>query len=178
MGVESANWGISPYFIKWNEGFLVSGKQFASEVFLGTALMHFLSDSNETFGDLTEKEYPFAFTLASAGGLGSRDEWAEFQGDWLKWWLWQMAIAGQVGSSCVHSPVQEINRNRRFVFRWWAVVTEMGTECASVWAGGFTAGVWQVMGSGRKSRWRVWISLITANGVEELSDWFGVLFEI
>ncbi|ONK60569.1 uncharacterized protein A4U43_C08F19960 [Asparagus officinalis] len=30
-------------------------------------MMHFLSDSNETFGDLTEKEYPFAFMLASAG---------------------------------------------------------------------------------------------------------------
>ncbi|KAL2476010.1 Zinc transporter 11 [Abeliophyllum distichum] len=48
--------GISPYFMKWNEGFLVTGTQFAGGVFLGTALMHFLSDSNETFGDLTEKE--------------------------------------------------------------------------------------------------------------------------
>ena len=45
------------------------GTQFAGGVFLGTALMHFLSDSNETFGDLTEKEYPFAFMLASAGYL-------------------------------------------------------------------------------------------------------------
>ncbi|KAL2495971.1 Zinc transporter 11 [Forsythia ovata] len=48
--------GISPYFMKWNEGFLVTGTQFAGGVFLGTALMHFLSDSNETFGNLTEKE--------------------------------------------------------------------------------------------------------------------------
>ncbi|CAA2975938.1 zinc transporter 11-like [Olea europaea subsp. europaea] len=55
--------------MKWNEGFLVTGTQFAGGVFLGTALMHFLSDSNETFGDLTEKEYPFAFMLASAGYL-------------------------------------------------------------------------------------------------------------
>ncbi|KAF4378575.1 hypothetical protein G4B88_023115 [Cannabis sativa] len=31
--------------------------------------MHFLSDSNETFGDLTPKTYPFAFMLASAGYL-------------------------------------------------------------------------------------------------------------
>ncbi|KAL3503609.1 hypothetical protein ACH5RR_038058 [Cinchona calisaya] len=61
--------GISPYFLKWNEGFLVLGTQFAGGVFLGTALMHFLSDSNETFGDLTEKKYPFAFMLASAGYL-------------------------------------------------------------------------------------------------------------
>nr|ABB55317.1 zinc transporter, putative [Asparagus officinalis] len=59
--------GVSPYFLKWNEGFLVLGTQFAGGVFLGTAMMHFLSDSNETFGDLTEKEYPFAFMLASAG---------------------------------------------------------------------------------------------------------------
>ncbi|KAF8410854.1 hypothetical protein HHK36_003391 [Tetracentron sinense] len=61
--------GISPYFMKWNEGFLVLGTQFAGGVFLGTALMHFLSDSNEAFGDLTTKEYPFAFMLASAGYL-------------------------------------------------------------------------------------------------------------
>lgn len=45
------------------------GTQFAGGVFLGTALMHFLSDANETFKDLTQKEYPFAFMLASAGFL-------------------------------------------------------------------------------------------------------------
>ncbi|XP_059662403.1 zinc transporter 11 [Cornus florida] len=61
--------GISPYFMKWNEGFLVVGTQFAGGVFLGTALMHFLSDSNETFADLTSKQYPFAFMLACAGYL-------------------------------------------------------------------------------------------------------------
>ncbi|KAL0362916.1 UNVERIFIED_CONTAM: Zinc transporter 2 [Sesamum calycinum] len=61
--------GMSPYFMKWNEGFLILGTQFAGGVFLGTALMHFLSDSNETFGDLTSKQYPFAFMLASAGYL-------------------------------------------------------------------------------------------------------------
>ncbi|KAK6149400.1 hypothetical protein DH2020_016925 [Rehmannia glutinosa] len=61
--------GISPYFMKWNEGFLVIGTQFAGGVFLGTALMHFLSDSNETFGELSSKEYPFAFMLATAGYL-------------------------------------------------------------------------------------------------------------
>jgi zinc transporter 1/2/3 len=61
--------GISPYFLKWNEGFLALGTQFAGGVFLGTALMHFLSDSNDTFGDLTTKDYPFAFMLASAGYL-------------------------------------------------------------------------------------------------------------
>ncbi|XAR56779.1 hypothetical protein NMG60_11037370 [Bertholletia excelsa] len=61
--------GISPYFLKWNEGFLVLGTQFAGGVFLGTAMMHFLSDSNETFEDLTKKEYPFAFMLACSGYL-------------------------------------------------------------------------------------------------------------
>lgn len=61
--------GISPYFLKWNEPFLSFGTLFAGGVFLGTALMHFLSDSNSTFEDLTDKEYPFAFMLASAGYL-------------------------------------------------------------------------------------------------------------
>eukprot|EP01018_Ginkgo_biloba_P003679 Gb_40082 [translate_table: standard] len=61
--------GISPYFYRWNESFLVLGTQFAGGVFLGTALMHFLSDSNKTFGDLTDKEYPFAFMLSTAGYL-------------------------------------------------------------------------------------------------------------
>ncbi|WCJ33067.1 Zinc transporter 11 [Euphorbia peplus] len=61
--------GVSPYFMRWNEGFLVLGTQFAGGVFLGTALMHFLSDANETFGDLTSKEYPFAFMLACSGYL-------------------------------------------------------------------------------------------------------------
>ena len=61
--------GVSPCFLKWNETFLVLGTQFAGGVFLGTAMMHFLSDSNETFGDLTSVEYPFAFMLACAGYL-------------------------------------------------------------------------------------------------------------
>ncbi|KAI9185802.1 hypothetical protein LWI28_010770 [Acer negundo] len=61
--------GVSPYFLKWNEGLLVLGTQFAGGVFLGTALMHFLSDANETFEDLTTKQYPFAFMLACAGYL-------------------------------------------------------------------------------------------------------------
>ncbi|KAL8126270.1 hypothetical protein AgCh_013527 [Apium graveolens] len=61
--------GISPYFMKWNESFLVLGTQFAAGVFLSTALMHFLSDANETFEDLSDKAYPFAFMLACAGYL-------------------------------------------------------------------------------------------------------------
>ncbi|XP_031490043.1 zinc transporter 2-like [Nymphaea colorata] len=61
--------GISPYFCKWDEGFLLVGTQFAGGVFLGTAMIHFLSDSNETFEDLTSKSYPFAFMLACAGYL-------------------------------------------------------------------------------------------------------------
>uniref|UniRef100_A0A2N9FAC5 Zinc transporter n=1 Tax=Fagus sylvatica TaxID=28930 RepID=A0A2N9FAC5_FAGSY len=36
---------------------------------LSEAMMHFLSDANETFEDLTTKKYPFAFMLACAGYL-------------------------------------------------------------------------------------------------------------
>lgn len=61
--------GVSPYLFRWNESFLLLGTQFAGGVFLGTSLMHFLSDSDETFGDLTGKSYPFAFMLTSAGYL-------------------------------------------------------------------------------------------------------------
>ncbi|GLU23910.1 hypothetical protein SLE2022_398850 [Rubroshorea leprosula] len=61
--------GVSPYFLKWNQGFLVLGTQFAGGVFLGTALMHFLSDANETFEHLTHVEYPFAFMLVCGGYL-------------------------------------------------------------------------------------------------------------
>ncbi|GAV78291.1 Zip domain-containing protein [Cephalotus follicularis] len=61
--------GISPYFYRWNESFLLLGTQFAGGVFLGTALMHFLSDSAGTFEQVTSKTYPFAFMLASAGYL-------------------------------------------------------------------------------------------------------------
>ncbi|XP_073135943.1 zinc transporter 2 [Henckelia pumila] len=61
--------GISPYFYRWNESFLLLGIQFAGGVFLGTSLMHFLSDSTATFGELTSKSYPFSFMLASAGYL-------------------------------------------------------------------------------------------------------------
>lgn len=61
--------GISPYFCRWNECLLMLGTQFAGGVFMGTALMHFLSDSNETFEKLSDKEYPFAFMLSTAGYL-------------------------------------------------------------------------------------------------------------
>ncbi|XP_043719012.1 zinc transporter 1-like [Telopea speciosissima] len=61
--------GVSPYFFRWNESFLLMGTQFAGGVFLGTSLMHFLSDSSQTFGGLTTNTYPFAFMLASAGYL-------------------------------------------------------------------------------------------------------------
>ncbi|XP_027109414.1 zinc transporter 1-like [Coffea arabica] len=61
--------GVSPYFFRWNESFLLFGTQFAGGVFLGTSLMHFLSDSTSTFADLTTKSYPFSFMLASAGYL-------------------------------------------------------------------------------------------------------------
>ncbi|GJS82895.1 zinc transporter 2, partial [Tanacetum coccineum] len=69
MFVTTFAGGVSPYFYRWNESFLLLGTQFAGGVFLGTSLMHFLSDSNETFGDLTKKPYPFAFMLACFGYL-------------------------------------------------------------------------------------------------------------
>ncbi|KAL4571089.1 hypothetical protein LXL04_017839 [Taraxacum kok-saghyz] len=69
MFVTTFAGGVSPYFYRWNESFLLLGTQFAGGVFLGTSLMHFLSDSNETFEDLTPKTYPFAFMLAASGYL-------------------------------------------------------------------------------------------------------------
>ncbi|RDX66727.1 Zinc transporter 1 [Mucuna pruriens] len=69
MLVSTFAGGVSPYFYRWNETFLLLGTQFAGGVFLGTSLMHFLSDSAETFGDLTTKTYPFSFMLASFGYL-------------------------------------------------------------------------------------------------------------
>jgi len=61
--------------LKWSQGFLVLGTQFAGGVFLATALMHFLSDADETFRGLLTAEgesepspaYPFAYMLACAG---------------------------------------------------------------------------------------------------------------
>jgi zinc transporter 1/2/3 len=59
--------GISPYFYRWNESFLLLGTQFSGGIFLATALIHFLSDANETFRALKHKEYPYAFMLAVGG---------------------------------------------------------------------------------------------------------------
>jgi zinc transporter 1/2/3 len=61
--------GVSPYFYRWNEAFLLLGTQFAAGIFLGTALMHFLADATETFHGLTKNKYPFSFMLACAGFL-------------------------------------------------------------------------------------------------------------
>ncbi|RRT48354.1 hypothetical protein B296_00038445 [Ensete ventricosum] len=61
--------GVSPYFFRWNESFLLMGTQFAGGVFLGTSLMHFLADASSTFMDRTSNPYPFAFMLASVGYL-------------------------------------------------------------------------------------------------------------
>lgn len=59
--------GISPYFYRWNESFLLLGTQFSGGIFLATALIHFLSDANETFRSLKHKEYPYAFMIAAGG---------------------------------------------------------------------------------------------------------------
>lgn len=90
--------GISPYFYRWNESFLLLGTQFAAGVFLGTAWMHFLSDSAETFGDLTDKTYPFAFMLCTAGYL------VTMLGDLIVAWMYQK----QDGSNVTAIPLQRI----------------------------------------------------------------------
>ncbi|KAJ3676677.1 hypothetical protein LUZ60_004089 [Juncus effusus] len=59
--------GVSPYFYRWNESFLLLGTQFAGGIFLGTALLHFLADSSHNFDALTTKTYPFSYMLASFG---------------------------------------------------------------------------------------------------------------
>ncbi|KAJ7556110.1 hypothetical protein O6H91_05G068900 [Diphasiastrum complanatum] len=61
--------GVSPYYYRWNAAFLVLGTQFAGGIFLATAFIHFLSDSNSSFQLHTNKTYPFAFMLATAGYL-------------------------------------------------------------------------------------------------------------
>lgn len=61
--------GVSPYLLKWNEGFLLLGTHFAVGLLLATALMRFPMDAIETFLDFTEKEYPLAFMLPIAGCL-------------------------------------------------------------------------------------------------------------
>ncbi|GJM91760.1 hypothetical protein PR202_ga08170 [Eleusine coracana subsp. coracana] len=61
--------GMSPYFFRWNEAFLVLGTQFAAGVFLGTSFMHFLADSAETFRALTKNHYPFSYMLTCVGFL-------------------------------------------------------------------------------------------------------------
>nr|ABK25966.1 unknown [Picea sitchensis] len=88
--------GISPYFYRWNESFLLLGTQFAAGVFLGTAWMHFLSDSAETFADLTDKTYPFAFMLCTAGYL------VTMLGDLIVAWVYQK----QDGPNIAAIPLQ------------------------------------------------------------------------
>lgn len=62
--------GVSPYFFRWNEAFLVLGTQFAAGVFLGTSLMHFLADAAETFRALLKNNhYPLAYMLTCVGFL-------------------------------------------------------------------------------------------------------------
>ncbi|KAL6853329.1 hypothetical protein ACP4OV_019358 [Aristida adscensionis] len=61
--------GVSPYFYRWNEAFLLLGTQFAGGIFLGTSLMHFLADSAATFRGLTKNHYPFSYMLACVGFL-------------------------------------------------------------------------------------------------------------
>lgn len=61
---------IIPYFFRKSSSFLLLGTQFAGGVFLTTALMHFLSDSDVTFKHLLpSKAYSFAAMFTMAGYL-------------------------------------------------------------------------------------------------------------
>lgn len=64
---------VLPHLLKRNERLIQVGAQFAGGVFLGTALLQFLSDSDQAFDHLKAKDkfyyYPFAFLLASVGYL-------------------------------------------------------------------------------------------------------------
>ncbi|CAM6088856.1 unnamed protein product [Calypogeia fissa] len=60
---------MSPYFMRWSHAFLALGIQFAGGVFMSTALLHFLHDSNKTFLELSSSSYPIAFMLAVCGYL-------------------------------------------------------------------------------------------------------------
>ncbi|XP_024399348.1 zinc transporter 11 [Physcomitrium patens] len=62
--------GISPYFFRWNEAFLVLGTQFAGGVFLATAMIHFLGDSHDVFRRLRPTSfYAYSEMLAVVGYL-------------------------------------------------------------------------------------------------------------
>ena len=61
--------GVSPYFLRWNSSCLALGTQYAGGVFLGTAFIHFLSDSHDVFQELTKNKYAFAELLATSGYL-------------------------------------------------------------------------------------------------------------
>ncbi|KAI3923452.1 hypothetical protein MKW92_028767 [Papaver armeniacum] len=96
--------GVSPYFLRWNETFLLLGTQFAGGIFLATSLLHFLSDSNETFEDLTESHYPFAFMLASFGYIFT------MLGDCIILYVTQRSRSS--GDAKIEVDVEEQERNR------------------------------------------------------------------
>ena len=60
-------WRHFPYFLRWNESCILLGTQFVAGVFLGMSWMNFISYSARTFVDFTNKTYPFAFMLCTAG---------------------------------------------------------------------------------------------------------------
>jgi zinc transporter 1/2/3 len=61
---------IFPYFFRKSSSFLLLGTQFAGGVFLSTALMHFLSDSDVTFKLLLPSaKYSFAAMFTVIGYL-------------------------------------------------------------------------------------------------------------
>ncbi|KAI3954680.1 hypothetical protein MKW98_019811 [Papaver atlanticum] len=96
--------GVSPYFLRWNETFLLLGTQFAGGIFLATSLLHFLSDSNETFEDLTEIHYPFAYMLASFGYIFT------MLGDCIILYVTQRSRRS--GDAKIEVDVEEQERNR------------------------------------------------------------------
>ncbi|RZC93676.1 hypothetical protein C5167_007717 [Papaver somniferum] len=96
--------GVSPYYLRWNESFLLLGTQFAGGIFLATSLLHFLSDSNETFEDLTENHYPFAYMLASFGYIFT------MLGDCIILYVTQRSRSSRDAKIEVDVEEQEMNR--------------------------------------------------------------------
>ncbi|XP_068309777.1 zinc transporter 11-like [Pyrus communis] len=68
---------MSPYFLKWNEGFLVLGTQFAGGIFLGTALMHFQSTPPAQATEEDSSGTPLTRDLANVSVRISVNEFVE-----------------------------------------------------------------------------------------------------
>ncbi|KAI9102352.1 hypothetical protein K1719_023554 [Acacia pycnantha] len=79
-------------------------------VSLGTAMMHFISEAHQTFHDLTDKEYPFAFMLACVGYLFTMLADSVF----TSVFAWQNKRSGS-GADCEHQGYEMAKENANVV---------------------------------------------------------------